>query len=97
MHGQFTRQEKSNSLNVPSVFNTTTAHPLIPNSQEYMYYKKYVSIHSEDRDVLKYPSSSEFEIMLPEDMTNVATLKLSECSFPSNYNTFSLENNNVYF
>jgi hypothetical protein len=79
----------------PQVFNTNTNHPLIPNSQEYMFYKKYVSIHSEDRDMLKYPNSSEFEIMIPEDMLNVTTLRLSDWSFPSNYNTFSVENNNV--
>ena len=35
-------------------FNTNTSHPLIPSSQEYMYFKKYVSIHSEDRNMLKY-------------------------------------------
>jgi hypothetical protein len=95
MLGTSKKQDNPSLFNTPPVFNTNTSHPLIPNSQEYMYYKKYVSIHSEDRDMLKFPSSSEFEIMLPEDMTNVATLRLSEWAFPSNYNTFSVENNNV--
>ena len=27
-------------------YNVNTNHPIIPNSQEYMYYKKYISIHS---------------------------------------------------
>ena len=27
-------------------YNVNTSHPLIPNSQEYIYYKKYISIHS---------------------------------------------------
>jgi hypothetical protein len=76
-------------------YNTNTNHPLIPNSQEYIYYKKYVSIHSEDRNMIKYPSSSEFEIELPEDLLNVASLRLSSWSFPSNYNTFSVLNENV--
>jgi hypothetical protein len=77
------------------VFNTNTNHPLIPNSQEYIYYKKYVSIHSEDRNILKFPNSSEFEIELPEDLLNVISLRLVQWTFPSNYNTFSLLNGNI--
>ena len=76
-------------------FNTNTSHPLIPSSQEYIYYKKYVSIHSEDRNTLKYPRSSEFEIELPEDILNVAALRLVSWTFPANYNTFSVLNDNV--
>jgi hypothetical protein len=78
-----------------SKFNTFTNHPLIDNSQDYTIEKKYVSIHSEDRNILKYPSSSDFEIELPQDYLNVSTVKLSSWSFPSNYNTFSLNNLNT--
>jgi hypothetical protein len=60
-----------------------------------MYYKKYVSIHSEDRNILKFPNSSEFEIELPEDILNVAALRLVNWTFPANYNTFSFLNDNV--
>ena len=77
------------------VFNTQTNHPLIPSSQEYLYLRKYVSIHSEDRNILKYPNSSEFEIELPEDILNVVSLRLVQWTFPSNYNTFSILNGNV--
>lgn len=76
-------------------FNTNTSHPLIPNSQEYMYYKKYVSIHSEDRNIIKFQNPGEFEIEIPEDLLNVSALRLVSWSFPSNYNTFSVLNNNV--
>ena len=77
-------------------FNNANAnHPIIPSSQEYLFYKKYVSIHSEDRDMLKYPNSSEFEITLPEDLLNVSSLRLVNWAFPSNYNTFSQLNSNV--
>ena len=76
-------------------FNTNTNHPIIPNSQEYMYYKKYVSIHSEDRDVAKFVNPSEFEIELPEDLLNVASLRLVSWSFPSNYSTFSINTSNI--
>ena len=86
---------KYHNLYTNTVYNTNTSHPLIPNSQEYIFYKKYVSIHSEDRDILKYPSSSEFEIELPEDYLNVSALKLVQWTFPANYNTFSNINNNT--
>lgn len=77
-------------------YNVNTSHPLIPNSQEYIAYNKYVSIHSEDRDTLKFPNSYEFEIELPEDILNVSAIKLVNWSFPSNYSTFSVTNGNVF-
>lgn len=77
-----------------SKFNLATNHPLIPNSNEYFNEQKYVSIHSEDRNILKYPSSAEFEIELPEDYLNVQSVSLSSWSFPSNYNVFSDLNTN---
>jgi len=79
----------------PLMFDVNSTHPIIPNSQDYTVYKKYVSIHSEDRDVLKYPQSSSFEIELPQDYLNVYTVRMSNWTFPSNYNTFSLLNSNV--
>ena len=78
-----------------SKFNTSTNHPLIPSSNEYMIEQRVVSIHSEDRDFSKYPNSSEFEIELPDDYVNVSTVKLGTYTFPSNYNTFSLLQSNI--
>jgi hypothetical protein len=83
--------------NKSSSYNVNTNHPLINNSQEYMYYKKFVSIHSEDRDIATYPNSSEFEIEMPEDMLNVSKIGLIQWTFPANYNTFSVSNKNVTF
>jgi hypothetical protein len=80
---------------IPSMFNTNQTHPLIPNSQEYIYYKKYVSIHSEDRDIIKYPNASLFDIELPEDYLNVITVKLSNWTFPYCYYLFSCNYNNI--
>jgi hypothetical protein len=77
-------------------YNVNTSHPLIPSSQEYIYYKKYLSIHSEDRDIIKYPISSEFEMELPEDYLNVSALRLVQWTFPANYNTFSALAGNVF-
>jgi hypothetical protein len=49
--------------------------------------------------MLKYPDSSSFEIELPEDLLNVASLRLFDWSFPCNYNTFStlFSNTKMYF
>jgi hypothetical protein len=71
-------------------------HPLIPNSNQYLFERKFVSINSEDRDLIKYPNSSEFEIELPQDYVNVQSVKLYSWSFPANYNVFSIDLQNVY-
>ena len=76
-------------------YNLNTGHPIQPNAQEYMSYTKHVSIHSEDRDVIKYPNSSLFEIELPEDINNVVSVRLTNWTFPANYNTFSETFTNV--
>ena len=78
-----------------SRFNTSSTHPLIPNSQNYMYEKKYVSIHSEDRDIVRYPNSNEFEIELPQDYCNVESVRLTQWTFPANYDVFAVERNNI--
>ncbi len=91
------KEGQMRDANISHIYSTNTSHPLTPNSQEYMLYKKYVSIHSEDRDLLKFPSSSDFEIELPEDMVNVSTLKLVQWAFPANYSPFSVANNNIFF
>lgn len=72
-----------------------SSRPLIPNQHEYLQNKKVVSIHSEDRDMVKYPSAASFEIELPQDYTNVEGVKLLSWAFPSNYNVFSSVRQNV--
>ena len=84
-----------NQPNIPPMYNVNTSHPLIPNPQEIIYQRKYVSIHSDDRDMVKFPKSSEFEIEMPEDITNVYSLRLSNWTFPANYSTFSALNSNI--
>lgn len=76
--------------------NADIFNPLIKNSQQYMMNKKYVSIHSEDRNVFKYPNSNTFELDLPEDYRNVASVRLTEWNFPHRYVPFSVRNNNVF-
>jgi hypothetical protein len=77
-------------------YNVQDNHPIIPNANEYLLEKKYVSIHSVDRDVKKFPISTEFELELPEDYLNVQSLQLHSWNFPTNnLYTFSKINNNV--
>ena len=78
-----------------SQYNISTNHPIIPNSNNYMYEQRYVSIHSNDRDLVKYPRSNDFEIELPQDYQNIVSARLHSWTMPSNYNVFSLENYNV--
>jgi hypothetical protein len=81
----------SNPLN----YNLNNNHPLITNSQDYALIKKYVSIHSEDRDFLKFPNASQFEIELPEDLLNVSTVKVSDWQLPLVYDVYSKVYSNV--
>lgn len=75
--------------------NNSNSHPLIQNSNNYLYEEKYISIHSNDRDILKYPRSEDFEIELPQDYLNVVSARLHSWAFPSNYNVFSIQNYNI--
>jgi hypothetical protein len=58
--------------------------------------KKHISIHSEDRNMERFPNSNQFSIELPADITNITEATISTWSFPSNYSTFSLLNDNVH-
>ena len=78
-----------------SQWNVQDNHPLINNSNNYFLEQKMISIHSGDRDIVKFPLASEFEIELPQDYTNVQSLQLVSWSFPSNYYTFSKLQNNI--
>ena len=90
-----TRTSTNNRNENVTYNNVNTAHPLINNSQDYIGYAKYVSISSDDRDIIKYPQSSTFEIELPEDITNISRMTLDSWNFPSNYNSFSAFSNNI--
>ena len=79
-------------------YNVSTAHPIMPtpiDTAEYEETHFYVSVHSEDRNVLKYPNSADFEIQLPRDYYNVSKLNVSELALPINIDTFSKIYNNV--
>jgi hypothetical protein len=70
-------------------------HPLIPNQNTYYKQNKLITINSTDRNIIKYPDSSTFEILLPTDIVNVATVQLKNWMFPTVFDTFSPKNNNL--
>lgn len=78
-----------------SRFNLSTTYPIIPNANQYLFEKKYISINSEDRNIIKYPNAAEFEIELPQDYLNVQYVKLSRWSIPPIYDVFSVINSNL--
>lgn len=54
--------------------------------QQFVIDTKILSIHTEDRDITKWPTPSHFEVELPVDYKNVVSLRLSEIHMPcSNY------------
>jgi hypothetical protein len=65
--------------------------------QNYVVQKQLVSIHSEDRDIKKWPSSTIFDVELPVEYKTIVSLRLSDIELPSNYYVFSLKNQNVKF
>lgn len=77
--------------------NTRSNHQLIPREQTFVLDRRLVTIHSNDRDVSKWPFPNNFEVTLPEAVTNVDSMRLSEIKFPSNYYSFSNELQNTKF
>ena len=75
--------------------NSPNNHALISSSQEYMFDTKILTIDSTDINTCKYPSTSDFEIELPQDYINVQSIVLNTFDFPSNINNFSFINNNT--
>jgi hypothetical protein len=79
-----------------SRFTVQQPHSVMPNSNEYMYERQFISINSEDRNIMKYPNSADFEIELPQDYQNVQGLRLSSWTFPSGFATFLKSQKNIY-
>jgi hypothetical protein len=77
------------------MFNVNMSHPLIPREQTYLLSRKFVTIHSEDRDIIKYPEANTFDIKLPQIMENVQSMRLVSYSFPDKFYTFSSEYQNT--
>lgn len=75
-------------------YNLNQNHQLNQRQQTYFLERKLLTVHSYDRDINKWPSSSLFEITLPEPITNVQSIRLVEIKLPANYYNFSGFNQN---
>jgi len=71
--------------------------PLISREQNYVLDRKLLTVHSEDRDVSKWPNANEFEIIMPQQLLNVQSMRLVEIETPftSRLNMFSNLNQNT--
>ena len=63
--------------------------PLISREQNYVLDRKLLTIHSEDRDITKWPNANEFEIVLPQQLLNIQSMRLVEIEVPTNLYVFS--------
>jgi hypothetical protein len=78
-------------------FNLGSSKPLINREQNYVLDRKIVTVHSEDRDITKWPNSNTFEIMLPETLLYVQSMRLVQSTMPGNFFTFSNDYQNTMF
>jgi hypothetical protein len=76
-----------------------TTHQLIERQQNYVLERKLISIHSEDRDIKKWPNSNHFEVILPEPILNIQSMRLLDILIPVNFYSFSraLQNTKMFF
>lgn len=77
--------------------NTRNPHQLIQRQQSYVLDRKLVTIHSNDRDFNKWPHSNHFEVLLPQAIQNVQSMRLVEACMPSSYYAFSNDLQNTKF
>jgi hypothetical protein len=63
--------------------------------QSFVVDKKMLSVHSEDRDITKWPTSTLFEVEIPIEYKNVVSLRLSDIELPASYYVFTAKNQNI--
>lgn len=62
--------------------------------QNFVVQKKIFTVHSEDRDIAKWPSSTVFAVDPPVEYKNVVSLRLADIDLPTIY-IFSEQNQNL--
>ena len=68
-----------------------------PRENNFVLERKLVTIHSEDRDIKKWPHSNHFEVPLPDAYQNIHSMRLVDIIIPINYYTFSNDSQNTKF
>ena len=75
--------------------NVNRQNDLITRSQTYVLDRKLVTVHSNDRDIKKWPHANNFEVEIPETIQNIQSLRVVQTSFPMKLYTFSNEYQNT--
>jgi len=70
-------------------------YPVIKRENTYVLNRKIITIHSEDRDISKWPYIHEFEISLPCILHDIVSIKLMNIQLPNNIYNFSNEYQNT--
>jgi len=78
-----------------SQFSLGQSKPLITREQNYVLDRKLLTVHSEDRDTTKWPNSNTFEIILPEPILNIQSMRLVQATMPGQFYTFSNDYQNT--
>ena len=72
--------------------------PLRTTIQNMSLKQKLITVHSYDRDIKKWPNANNFEIRLPNPVSNIHSMRLATISLPNNQYVFSNEyQNNVCY
>ena len=69
--------------------NNSINNPLIKTSHNLVLDRKILLIDSDDRDIERWPSASEFEINCPQIYNNIESLRLSNIMLPNFYYNIS--------
>ena len=65
------------------------------NTHQYGALRQIITVHTEDRDISKYPEGNLFEIELPVEYRNILSMRLSDIDFPCILHTFTTANQNT--
>lgn len=77
------------------MYNTYNSHQLITRQQSYNLNKKILSVHSEDRDMCKWPYSNNFAIECPEVYEKVESMRVVDVTMPAVQYTFTNDYQNT--
>ena len=64
------------------MFSTSNNHPIIPRKSNLILSPHYVTFHSDDRDIQKYPSASDWAIKLPQSISKIFSMTLYDAALP---------------
>lgn len=57
--------------------------------------ERVMTIHSNDRDINKWPKTNEFELKMPDTITNIYSIEIKDIYIPKQMNIFSEYNQNT--